>query len=186
MPTREREKAEFIYPVARREEIEVALQDLGFTIRYGPYSLRLAEVERDLREAGIILVEETADPFAGHRECLIHLVDAPQTDIDAEFAEIVNAVLADYGRWSAGQLRDLTYQTPPMQEAIKQHRHEVRLDLAGGAPLPDLDSGLARLRRWAKNNPLPADEPGGIDDLIEEVDQFTEHRTDATRHLLEE
>jgi hypothetical protein len=106
--------------------------------------------------------------------------------IDVEFAEIVDAVLADYGRWPAGQLRDLTYQTPPMQEAVKQHRHEVRLDLAGGSPLPDLGSGLARLRRWAKSNPLPADEPGGIGDLIEEVDQLTEHRADATRHLLGE
>jgi hypothetical protein len=51
--------------------------------------------------------------------------------------------------------------------------------------LPDLGSGLARLRRWAKDHPLPADEPGGIDDLIEEVDQLIEHRADATRHLLE-
>lgn len=153
---------------------------------HGPHSLRLAEIERDLREAGIIRVEETTDPFAGHRECLVHLVDAPQTDIDAEFAEIVNAVLADYGQWSAGQLRDLACQTPPVREAIKQRRHEVRLDLAGGPPLPDLGSGLARLRRWASSNPLPDDEPGGIDDLIEEIDQFAEHRNDATRHLLEE
>ncbi|MFB9891770.1 hypothetical protein ACFFOQ_18375 [Planobispora takensis] len=152
----------------------------------GPHSRRLAEVEEDLREAGIILVEDKADPFAGHRECLVHLVDTPRTDIDAEFAEIVNGVLADYGRWSAGQLRDLACQTPPMQEALKRRQRDVRLDLAGGPPLPDLGSGLARLRRWARGNPLPDDEPGGIGDLAEEVDQLADHRADATRHLLED
>ncbi|MFE3452021.1 type II toxin-antitoxin system antitoxin SocA domain-containing protein [Nonomuraea sp. NPDC059194] len=153
---------------------------------YGPHSLRLAEVERDLSEAGVIQVEESADPFAGYRECAIHLIDAPQTIIDAEFAKIVDGVLAEYGRWSAGQLRNLTYQTPPMQEAIKQNRREVRLDLAGGPPLPDLGSGLDRLRRWAKRNPLPDDEPGGVDDLVEESSYLADHRTEATRQLLEE
>ncbi|MGW0805742.1 hypothetical protein [Nonomuraea sp. NPDC002799] len=153
---------------------------------YGPHSHRLGEVERDLREAGVLLVEEGADPFAGYRECVIHLVDAPHMVIDAAFARIVDGVLADYGRWSAGQLRDLTYQTAPMQAAIKQRQREVRLDLAGGPPLPDLGSGLTRLRYWAARNPLPDDEPGGIDDLIEESRQLGEHRAEATRRLLEE
>ncbi|WP_436762856.1 hypothetical protein [Streptosporangium sp. V21-05] len=154
--------------------------------RHGPHSLRLAEVVRDLREAGVILLEDTADPFAGHRECLIRLVNDPRTEIDAEFAEVIDAVLADYGQWSAGQLCDLTCQTPPMREAGESHKRGARLDLAGGPPLPDLGSELSRLRRWALSNPLPDDEPGGIDDLVEEADRFTEHRTDATRHLLEE
>ncbi|GAA4522596.1 hypothetical protein GCM10023096_49570 [Nonomuraea ferruginea] len=153
---------------------------------YGPHSLRLGEVERDLREAGVILVEESADPFGGNRESVVHLVDAPQLAIDAEFARIVDGVLSDYGRWSAGQLRDLTYQTPPMQEAVKQHRREARLDLAGGPPLPDLGSGLARLRQWAKDHPLPGDEPGGVEDLLEESQDLAEPRAEATRHLLEE
>ncbi|MFC6083839.1 Panacea domain-containing protein [Sphaerisporangium aureirubrum] len=153
---------------------------------HGPHSLRLGEVERDLREAGVVLVEENADPFAGHREFVIHLVDAPHVEIDAGFAEVVDDVLADYGRWSAGQLRDLAYQTSPMQEAVKQGEREVRLDLAGGPPLPDLGPGLARLREWARRNPLPDDEPGGVDDLVEESRQFAEHRTEATRNLLED
>ncbi|MGP3912466.1 type II toxin-antitoxin system antitoxin SocA domain-containing protein [Nonomuraea sp. 10N515B] len=153
---------------------------------YGPHSLRLSEVERDLSEAGVIQVEESADPFAGYRECTVHLIDVPQIVIDSEFAEIVDGVLAEYGRWSAGQLRDLTYQTAPMQEAIKQNQREVRLDLAGGPPLPDLGSSLARLHAWAKRNPLPEDEPGGVDDLVVESRQLAEHRDDATRHLLEE
>src|SRR6478672_3361001 len=56
----------------------------------------------------------------------------------------------------------------PMQEALIEIRNGVRLDLAGGPPLPDLTTGLGRLRRLAKHMPLPADEPGGMDDLAEE------------------
>ncbi|WP_169807315.1 type II toxin-antitoxin system antitoxin SocA domain-containing protein [Herbidospora cretacea] len=153
---------------------------------HGPHSFRLAEVERDLSEAGVLEVEESADPFAGHRERVIHLIDAPQTIVDDEFAEIIDDVLSEYGRWSAGQLRSLTYQTRPMQMAIQQNQREVRLDLAGGAPFPDLNTGLDRLRRWADRNPLPEDEPGGIDDLVEESSQLAEHRAEATRHLMEE
>ena len=153
---------------------------------YGPHSHRLLEIEHDLHEAGVIKVHKNEDPYSGYKECAIHLVDAPQMVIDEEFAEIINEVLERYGRWSAGQLRDLAYQTPPMQEAVKQGKREVRLDLAGGPPLPDLQSGLARLRRWAEHNPLTSDEPGGIDDLIEEHQDLAEHRADATRLLLEE
>ncbi|WP_155339827.1 hypothetical protein [Acrocarpospora corrugata] len=153
---------------------------------YGPHSLRLGEVERDLCAAGLIVVEESVDPYAGYRERVIHLVDAPQVVIDAEFARIVDGVLAEYGQWSAGQLRDLTYQTAPMQAAIKVNRREARLDLAGGPPLPDLGPRLARLRRWLERNPLPEDEPGGIDDLVGESQDLADHRAEATRHLLEE
>ncbi|WP_160573563.1 Panacea domain-containing protein [Actinomadura physcomitrii] len=153
---------------------------------YGPHSLRLKEVERDLREAGHVQVEESVDPYNGYCEYAIHLMDAPQTVIDAEFTEIINAVLADFGEWSAGQLRDLTYQTPPMQEAVRGGRREVRLDLAGGPPFPDLGPGLTRLRRWAADNPVPDDEPGGVEDLVEESDHLSGHRADATRWLLEE
>ncbi|WP_165970593.1 type II toxin-antitoxin system antitoxin SocA domain-containing protein [Actinomadura sp. 6K520] len=153
---------------------------------YGPHSLRLKEVERDLHEAGHVRVEENVDPFTGICEYTIHLMDAPQTIIDAEFTKIVDGVLAEFGEWSAGQLRDLTYQTAPMQEAVKRGKREVRLDLAGGPPFPDLGPGLAHLRSWATRNPLPDDEPGGIDDLVEEMELLSERRAEATRHLLED
>lgn len=152
----------------------------------GLRSLRLGEVERDLCEAGVISVEDSFDPFASHPECVIYLIDIPHVVIDGEFTEIVDGVLAAYGWWSASQLHDLTHQTLPMQEAAKQHRPGVRIDLAGGPPLPDLGSGLARLRRWAEDNPLPDDEPGGTEDLMKEIEHFATLRAEATRKLLEE
>ncbi|MFI7639446.1 hypothetical protein [Nonomuraea sp. NPDC049400] len=152
--------------------------------RSGPHSFRLGEVERDLREAGVILLDESVDPFAGRREWTIHLVDVPQAVVSVEFATIMEAVLAEYGRLSPGQLYDLACQTPPMREASRQRRDDARLDLAGGPPLPDLGSGLTRLRRWAERNPLPDDEPGGVDDLAEESRYLAEHRAEAIRRLL--
>ncbi len=152
----------------------------------GPHSFRLVEVERDLREAGVIILDESADPFAGRREWTIHLVDVPRTVVSVEFAVIMQAVLADYGRLSVSQLCDLTCQTLPMREASGRRRADARLDLAGGPPLPDLGSGLAPLRQWAERNPLPEDEPGGIEDLTEELRHLAEHRAEAIRRLLEE
>ncbi|MFI6734343.1 hypothetical protein ACIBI9_15545 [Nonomuraea sp. NPDC050451] len=152
----------------------------------GPQSFRLVEVERDLREAGVIVLDESVDPFAGRREWTIHLVDVPQMAVSTELAKMMQAVLADYGRLSAGQLCDLACQTLPMREASRQRRADARLDLAGGPPLLDLGSGLAPLRRWAERNPLSEDEPGGIEDLEEEIRHLAEHRAEAIRLLLEE
>ncbi|WP_157520914.1 hypothetical protein [Herbidospora daliensis] len=150
---------------------------------HGPHSVRLAEIERDLSEAHVILVAESVDPFTGNRERVIHLIDTPETAVDDGIAEIIDGVLAEFGRWSANQLTSYTFQTPPMRMAV-EHNH--RLDLAGGAPLPDLGSGLDRLRRWVADNPLPDHEPGGVDDLVEEISHLADHRAEATRHLMEE
>ncbi|WP_155126429.1 hypothetical protein [[Actinomadura] parvosata] len=154
--------------------------------RQGPCSRALAEVEHGLSEAGVIQVEDRADPFTGCTEGVVHLIDAPQMVIDTALSEVVDAVLAEHGRWSAGQLHEFALQTAPMREAITRGLPDARLDLSGGPPLPDLGTGLDRLRAWARHNPLPEDEPGSVDGLVEESRQLTEHRAEATRHLLEE
>ncbi|MFI7125558.1 hypothetical protein ACIBQ1_07670 [Nonomuraea sp. NPDC050153] len=45
---------------------------------------------------------------------------------------------------------------------------------------------LAPLRRWAERNPLSEDDPGGIEDLVEEMRHLAEHRAEAIRCLLEQ
>ncbi|MEU8344048.1 hypothetical protein SAMN05443665_103958 [Actinomadura meyerae] len=42
------------------------------------------------------------------------------------------------------------------------------------------------IREWAARNPLPEDELGGVDDLADEMESFSERRAEATRRLLEE
>jgi hypothetical protein len=152
----------------------------------GPYSIRLQLTEKGLGDAGVIRAEMADDAFSGYRECRVHLVGDVDMDIDERFAEVIEQTVAQYGEFSVGQLRDIAYQTAPMQEALAEGRGDVRLDLAGGRPFPDLAVGLGRLRQVAERMPLPEGEPGGIDDLTEEMDQLAQVRQDANDHLLED
>lgn len=150
---------------------------------FGPYSETLQEVERDLCDAGI--VETKARPTTyGTVETRMRLIDNPQVEIDDGFARIVEQVIVEFGSYSAGQLRELTYQTPPMRAAIREGKREVRLDLAGGEPYPDLTRSRNRLRRLARNFPLPeADDPEGIAELREEIDATRALRDQANSEL---
>jgi hypothetical protein len=62
---------------------------------------------------------------------------------------------------------------------------EVRLDLTGGDPYPDIEPALARLRRVAASMPPLEDEPGGMEDLEGDIAAFAGLRAEATSHLLD-
>ncbi|WP_432086145.1 hypothetical protein [Streptomyces sp. bgisy095] len=152
---------------------------------YGPYSDSLRAIETDLELAGIVRSIRTAN-FYGTLEVRLALAgETPQLEIDSQFAEIVERIVSEKGSLSATQLKDLTYQTPPMLAAQKLGQREVRLDLAGGSPIPDLEPGLERLRAIALTMPPLEDEPGAIDDLAAEIDSLSELRKEATSAMLD-
>lgn len=152
---------------------------------YGPYSDTLLRVEQDLERAGVIDVQRT-ETFYGSREQRLRLAGiSPRAHIDEEFAGIIDRMVLDYGSLSASQLRELTYQSEPMRRAQADGTREARLDLAGGPPLPDLAPGLRKLRRLARDMPLPDDEPGAMDDLTDEIEEWGPLRDEATGHLLD-
>jgi uncharacterized phage-associated protein len=153
---------------------------------FGPYSDVLLAVERDLQAAGVMEVSR-AQNFYGGPEIRLRLSgEDPQVAIDHRFVAIVDQVMQDHGRLSASQLRDLTYQTPPMQAAQRIGQRELRLDLSGGDPYPDLHGALARLRRIAVASPLPKDEPGSLDELEVEIDEWSHLRRDTTSRIIGE
>jgi uncharacterized phage-associated protein len=153
---------------------------------YGPYSDALLAVERDLEAAGVMEVSQTLNYYGG-REIRLRLRAAdPLVAIDPRFATIVDQIMQEHGRLSASQLKDLTYQTPPMQAAQRVGQRELRLDLSGGEPYPDLHGALARLRRIAATSPLPGDEPGALDDLATEIDEWSNLRREATGRIIGE
>jgi uncharacterized phage-associated protein len=153
---------------------------------YGPYSDILRAVEEDLEAAGVVEVARTKNYYGGSEIRLrLHAAD-PRIEIDRGFANIIDEIMRTYGRLSATQLKDLTYQTPPMQAAQRIGQRELRLDLAGGNPYPDLAPPLARLRVIAEEFPLPEDEPGAIDELVAEVDDWSQLRRAATSTILDE
>lgn len=153
---------------------------------YGPYSNILRAIERDLETAGVVEVVKTSNNY-GTSEIRLRLrIAAPQIEIDSQFAAIVDEVMQADGRLSASQLKDLTYQTPPMQAALRLGRRELRLDLAGGEPYPDLSAPLARYRKIVRDLPLPDDEPGALEDLMGEIDDWSQLRREASGSILDE
>jgi len=151
---------------------------------HGPYSNALLEVEGDLEVAGVVQVVETSNFYGTPERRLRLLAEVPQIQIDEQFHAIIDTTVAKYGRWSATQLKDLTYQTPPMQAAQRHGKREVRLDLAGGDPFPDLEPALARLRDVARGLPPLEDGVGATDELAEELEEWSELRREATDRLL--
>ncbi|MGW5292898.1 type II toxin-antitoxin system antitoxin SocA domain-containing protein [Streptomyces bacillaris] len=152
---------------------------------YGPYSDSLRDIETDLELAGIVKKVETTN-YYGTLEVRIALTgETPQVEIDAQFAEIVERIVSEKGRLSATQLKDLTYQTPPMVAAQKLGQREVRLDLTGGPPIPDLEPGLERLRAIALAMPALDDEVGAVEELAAEIDSLSELRREATGEMLD-
>ena len=152
---------------------------------YGPYSNVLRAIEDDLETAGVLQVVRTENDY-GNREIRLRLLIAhPQLDIDPRFAAIVDEVMQSHGRLSASQLKDLTYQTLPMRAAQRAGQRELRLDLSGGEPYPDIHESMARLREIAKELPLSEDEPGATDDLAQEIDDWTQLRREATDCILD-
>jgi uncharacterized phage-associated protein len=153
---------------------------------YGPYSDMLLAIERDLQAAGIMEVS-SAQTYYGGREIRLRLsAGDPRIAIDPRFAAIVDQIMQEHGRLSASQLKDLTYQTPPMLAAQRTGQRELRLDLSGGEPYPDLHVAIARLRRIAAESPLPQDEPGALDELATEIDEWSRLRREATSRILDE
>lgn len=152
---------------------------------YGPYSNTLREIEEDLVTARVIGVHRKVS-FSGGRERRLNLVEAdPQLDIDEEFVRIAEAIMNEFGDLSAGQLRNLSYQTAPMVAAKALKKREVRLDLAGGDPYPNMGPTLARLRRVVAALPEPENEEGGIEDLAADMEAMRALRLKATSHLVD-
>ncbi|MGW8330963.1 type II toxin-antitoxin system antitoxin SocA domain-containing protein [Streptomyces sp. NPDC055897] len=152
---------------------------------FGPYSDSLREIEADLELAGVVKVVETTNYYGTLEVRLALTGETPQVEIDAKFAEIVERIVSEKGKLSATQLKDLTYQTPPMVAAQKLGQREVRLDLAGGTPIPDLEPGLQRLRAIALAMPPLEDEVGSVEELAAEIDSLSELRRDATARMLD-
>jgi|SRR4051794_20971090 len=153
---------------------------------YGPHSNALQEIESDLCAARVIQAERSLT-FYGNKEIRFRLLAAdPRIDVNPRFMNILGDVVSEFGHLSATQLRDLAYQSPPMLAAIAKGRREVRLDLTGGEPYPDLAPALARLKAVARSMPAGEDEDGGIVDLKAELEEWAETRRSATSQLVDE
>lgn len=156
----------------------------GFTWtwdNHGPWDSTIYRSTDTLESQGIVKTSEANyGPFNGKR---FELVSMTQETVDERFADIIDALLDDYGNYTATALRDLTYNTPPMLEAQRGGMRGVELDLHGGGPVPQASIVKARLRALRDRLPAGQDE-GNLSAMLSEHDEWSETRRRANGELL--
>ncbi|MBO0806369.1 MAG: DUF4065 domain-containing protein [Nocardiopsaceae bacterium] len=153
-------------------------------LHYGPFSTMLLAVEDDLVSAGV-MERETTENYYGSVEYRLRLAREVPVDVDAQFAVIIEDVVTEYGDLAASTLRDLTYQTPPMQEAQRENARGEVLDLLTGRPVPDVAPALDHLQGILDTLERQDDE-GDLAGLTEEIADWAPYRASATRRLVDE
>jgi uncharacterized phage-associated protein len=151
---------------------------------YGPFSKLLQSVEDDLVAAGVI-GREVTENYYGSTEYRLSLGREVPVDVDAQFAVIIEGIVLEYGNLGASSLRDLTYQTKPMQEAQRENARGEVLDLLSGHPVPEIAPVLARFQQVLDGLGAQEDE-GDISGLTDEIVDWAPLRAKATKRLVDE
>ncbi|GAB3428543.1 Panacea domain-containing protein [Flindersiella endophytica] len=147
---------------------------------YGPFSNALLQVEEELVLDGAVQRETCENYWGAEHRLRLHRPEP--IEVDEEFAAIIAQVVDEYGHLAASSLRDLTYQTPPMQEAQRENAREGVLDLFEGRVVPDIGATLARFQS-AANRLAPQDDAGDPDELRRELAEWAPGRARATDEL---
>lgn len=179
--------AKLLYLADLRAVRELGRAGAGVEWRWlhdGPFSTLLQSVEDDLTATGVVEREVTKDSY-GSSEYRLRLGREVPVDVDAQFAAVIEGTVLEYGNLAAASLRDLTYQTKPMQEARRENARGEILDLFSGYPVPDIGPALARLQDVIDGLP-PQDDEGDLDGLSDELADWAPLRARATRRLLDE
>ena len=154
--------------------------------KHGPFTEELYRVEDALKSAGEISVKRGLNLF-GNPE---YRLTAPplafeQAERADRFVEHLDAILAEYGHLSPTQLKNLTYETAPMQEAQDGGERNVILDLDETPTVPDASATLRRFQRLLDSH-TDDDEPAprGCSEKI--LDPLRAARGRANRLLLDD
>lgn len=151
---------------------------------FGPYDNALLEIEDHLTAQGVIDSIPTTN-YYGSPEHRIRAKRLPVLRVEQEFREILFEVVKECGHLSASSLKDLTYQTPPMADAVEDQANEALLDFSDVGPAPEVAPTLIRLRNVVRAAGSDSDEPGAMEDLEEEVAVLSPGRRRANRELLD-
>ena len=148
---------------------------------HGPYNNCLMYLENRLVERGVVLREEY---YWGWQLRLVGELDA-EFDLSEEDQLFIEAVVTDLGKLSAGSLKDMSYQTPPMLDAQNRGVRGVTLDLSlSRRPMPSLAKTARRMAAVLQRLPKQEDDPGAMDDLVQELDELAPARQRANAKLL--
>ncbi|WBC19701.1 hypothetical protein O7543_23125 [Solwaraspora sp. WMMA2080] len=140
----------------------------------GPFNNSLQFLENELVERRVV----QRDPY--YQGFQIRLVgELPGYDMPAEDMAILEKTLTELGGLAAATLKDLSYQTPPMEDALQRERGVV-LDLSLARPRPKLAKLARRMSAVLRRLPEQENDPGIGQELEREMAELAEGRRRAT------
>ncbi|WP_432986786.1 Panacea domain-containing protein [Dactylosporangium sp. CA-233914] len=150
---------------------------------HGPYNNDLISLENLLVSTS--LVSRQREEFYGGWELRLSGELPPNFELPEEDRELLNRMMERFGRYAATTLKDMSYQTSPMEDAQRRGRGVV-LNLNLARPLPALNRTSARMKAVLRSLAEQEDDEGAMDELAEEINTFSAGRITANRTLLDD
>lgn len=131
---------------------------------YGPFNSHTIYPAIDrCEQAGLFEVEKTTNYF-GSREYRYRASDRASASRAGDYLQVIETVVDKFGHMSPSDLKNLSYQTPPMVKVQATGRRDDPLDLSAGqgsaiaasmalgedTGFDDRDDELSRLPKWTK------------------------------------
>lgn len=149
-------------------------------LNHGPFNNTLQFLENELVDCGVV----QRDPyFQGYQVRLVG--DPTGYDMPAEEMAILEKTLTEFGNLGAASLKDLSYQTPPMADALQRGRGAV-LDLSLARPRPRLTGLARRMSTVLRRLPEQENDPGVFQEIEREMRELSQARRRATGVLLDD
>ncbi|MFV2105886.1 type II toxin-antitoxin system antitoxin SocA domain-containing protein [Micromonospora sp. LOL_015] len=149
-------------------------------LHHGPFNNSLQFLENELVERRVV----QRDPY--YQGFQIRLVgELPGYDMPTEDMAILEKTLTELGGLAAATLKDLSYQTPPMEDALQRERGVV-LDLSLARPRPKLAKLARRMSAVLRQLPEQENDPGIGQELEREMAELAEGRRRANGMLLDD
>lgn len=149
---------------------------------HGPFSYALLDLEDQLAEDEVISSERRSYEFG--REVRLTLVNDTGLRLPEDEEQYLVDIVAEMGNLAASSLKQLSYQTPPMLEAVKGGHRGVVLDLDIVRPIPRVRRTLARLREVMREQPEQFDDDGVEDEMVHELEDLAPLRAAANRLMI--
>lgn len=149
-------------------------------LNYGPFDNTLQHLENELESSQAV---ERNEYFGGYQIRLV--TDPTGYDMAPADMEFLERIVSEYGGLAATTLKDLSYQTPPMVDAMKRERGVV-LDLSLARPRPKLGELRRRMSAVLRELPEQTLDPGVAREIQQEMNELAEARGRATGAILGE
>lgn len=147
-------------------------------LNHGPFNNVLQFLENDLVKRSVVRRDQF---YLGFQVRLVG--DLPGYDMPPDEMAILEKAISEFAGLAATSLKDLSYQTPPMVDAL-QRGQGVVLDLSLARPRPRLAGLAQRMSAVLRRLPEQETDPGVFQEIEREMGELAQARRRATGALL--